>query len=97
MFFLKGHNGWLGFPLSMINFIVIQYTLFFEPLGIFDNIFLFGLIFLIFYIPIATLIGQWDYKKKDGAFKTEHSLILKESPIYSRIIKDLEFIKEKIK
>jgi hypothetical protein len=49
---------------------------------IFPSIWLFGLIFLLFLIPFAILIGYLDYKK--GTFKEEHLAALKLSPAWNK-------------
>lgn len=96
IYFLRGHSQWLLFPSWFLNFVVIQYTLFFDQFGIFANIFIFAFVFIASYIPLAILIGRWDYNKEDGNFKTEQELIKAQSPLYKELFARLDRIEEKI-
>ena len=50
--------------------------------------------FWIIYIPIAILLGRWDYKRI--LFQTEHKIIRENSPLYIELFNELDSIKKLI-
>ena len=55
------------FLLSFANFVVIQYRLLVEYIPflkyVFIDIFAFSLVFFLVYVPVAIIIGWYDYRK----------------------------------
>lgn len=61
--FRQGHSIYLIFALSFTNFILIFYRLLIERVEAFEEIFvnlwIFAVVFILLYIPVASLIGFW--------------------------------------
>ncbi|KKN33753.1 hypothetical protein LCGC14_0800720 [marine sediment metagenome] len=89
-YFISGHSQWLFFPVWLGNTLIIWYQLLFKEFDIFQNIYIFSLLFLSFYIPIAVLAGRWNYKNKSGTMKIEHSIIREYSPLWIEINEKLD-------
>jgi len=66
-YFRRGHNTYLVFLLSFANFVVIQYRLLVEYVPtlkmILSSLLVFAMIFFLLYVPIAVLIGWYDYRR----------------------------------
>jgi len=66
-YFRRGHNTYLVFLLTFANFITIQYRLLVDYIPLlkmlFVNLTSFTLVFILVYLPLAVLIGWYDYKK----------------------------------
>ncbi len=91
--FRQGHGLYLIFAMTFTNFVLIFYRLLVEQvefLGeLFSNLWLFVIIFLGVYIPVAVLIGNWHRKTQ---MKIEHEQSMKQSPLMAknfRIMLDL--------
>ena len=88
-YFRRGHNIYLVMFVSFMNFIVIQYRLLIEAIptlkAIFSHMIIFLISFIVAYIPVAIMIGWWDYKR--GAVPTESILNVKASPYVKDTIK----------
>ncbi len=58
-----GHSIYLMYGLTFVNFILIAYRFLIEQdpffMSMIDNILIFVIIFLIFYIPASIIIGRW--------------------------------------
>lgn len=84
----EGRNSqihYLIILLSITNFILITFRFLIEQRindEIFLNLFNFGVIFLIFYIPISILIGKWHIKNQ---LSTDNIIKIQENPIFARI------------
>ena len=67
VYFRRGHSSWFAMALGFLNFIVIQYRLLIENVPFLKNIFVrlwvFALLFIAVYVPVATLVGWIDYKR----------------------------------
>ena len=85
-----GHANYLLFLLAMANFILIAYNFLLEGNTIFEkfisNMWLFTIIFGIFYIPVAILIGRWHTNTQ---ISVEQTIKLFEDPIMARMIRTL--------
>jgi len=61
--FRVGHSVYLIFLLTFVNFVLIFHRLLIERVPILNEIFselwLFGILFILFYIPVAIFIGLW--------------------------------------
>ncbi len=91
--FRQGHGMYLIFAMTFTNFILIFYRLLVEQIeflgDLFSNLWLFVIIFLSVYIPVAVLIGNWHRKTQ---MKIEHEQSMKQSPLMAknfRIMLDL--------
>lgn len=64
--FRQGHSFYLIFALSFGNFILIFHRLLIERVPILNEIFstlwIFALFFILAYIPVAVIIGNWHKK-----------------------------------
>lgn len=67
VYFRRGHSTYLVFLLSFANFIVIQYRLLVEYVPalevLFSNLSAFAVTFFLVYLPLAVIIGWYDYKR----------------------------------
>ena len=91
--FRQGHGLYLIFAMTFTNFVLIFYRLLVEQIeflgDLFSNLWLFVIIFLSVYIPVAILIGNWHRKTQ---MKIEHEQSMKQSPLMAknfRIMLDL--------
>ena len=91
--FRQGHGMYLVFAMSFVNFVLIFYRLLIEQIDflgdIFSHLWVFVIIFLAVYIPLAILIGNWHRKTQ---MKIEHEQSMKQSPLMAknfRILLDL--------
>lgn len=84
--FRNGHSIYLAFVLSFINFILIVYNLGISQAPVFkealSNVWIFAAIFILIYIPAATLIGYWHRKKQ---YSVENEAWLQENWIWAWI------------
>ena len=67
IYFKTGHNGYLTFSLSLLNFVVLQHRLLISYIPFLSqhlsSLTSFFLIFLFTYIPLAIGIGYFEFKK----------------------------------
>ncbi|KKN02382.1 hypothetical protein LCGC14_1118270 [marine sediment metagenome] len=89
MYFMRGHNQWLIFPMWLGNTVIIWYQLAFNQLDIFENIYMFALIFLSGYIPLATFAGRWEFRNESGGVPTEHKA-QREMPIWKEVFREFD-------
>jgi len=101
--FRQGHSFYLIFALSFGNFILIFHRLLIERVPILNEIFstlwIFALFFILAYIPIAVIIGNWHKKTQlkidiDAIFR--HNLLLAKSLRIMIDISDGKASKEEI-
>jgi len=75
--FRQGHSMYLIFAMAFANFVLIFYRLLIERvefLGqVFNSLWIFLIVFLLLYIPVAILIGYW-HRKTQMKVETEQSL-----------------------
>lgn len=88
---------YLVFAMSFVNFVLIFYRLLIEQIDFLGNVFshlwIFVIIFLTIYIPVAIIIGNWHRKTQ---MRIEHEQAMKQSPLMAknfRII--LELLEDK--
>ena len=83
--FRKGHTIYLVFLLAFANFILIFQRLLIERVPvlneIFSNLWVFAIVFVIAYIPIAILLGRWHRKTQ---VRIETHLQLSNNPFMAR-------------
>jgi len=86
----SGHSIYLMFGLTFVNFVIIAYRFLIEKDPVFEEIFesmwIFGLIFLVTYIPISIIIGYWHRKTQ---LKVEITLKYLEAPFFAKMFRVL--------
>jgi len=93
-YFRRGHSVYLAFIISFLNFIVIQYRLVISYIqflySMFSHLIYFALSFIAVYIPVAIVIGWWDYKR--GAVITDLTLSARANPYFRDLAYAMYFI-----
>jgi len=88
--FRQGHSVYLIFMLTFVNFILIAYRLLIEKIPIFNSIFpdlwIFALLFIVIYVPLAVIIGIWHRKTQ---LKVETTIMNQQNPILAKMIRTL--------
>jgi len=86
--FRNGHGIYLIFALTFTNFVLIFYRLLIERVPFLDEIFtdlwLFMIIFVLIYVPVAVLIGHWHKKTQ---MKVETEVITRQNPLFAKFIR----------
>jgi len=86
--FRNGHSIYLIFALTFSNFVLIFYRLLIERVPFLDEIFtdlwLFMIIFVLIYVPVAVLIGHWHKKTQ---MKVETEVITRQNPLFAKFIR----------
>jgi len=86
--FRQGHGIYLIFLLSFSNFILIFHRLLIERISFLDNIlselWMFALIFILGYIPVAILIGAWHRRNQ---IKVETDVVFRQYPTMARMFR----------
>jgi len=93
MDFRLGHSLYLIFLLTFANFVLIFHRLLIERVEVLNEIFselwLFGIIFILFYIPVAIFIGLWHRRTQ---LRIETDLTFRNFPVMAksfRVLLDL--------
>lgn len=80
--FRNGHSIYLIFILTFANFITIQYKLLIDQIpylaGVFDNIIIFAIVFVLMYVPIGIVLGYWHRKTQ---WKVEQDALFRENKV----------------
>lgn len=80
--FRHGHGTYLAYALSFANFIIITYTLLLSNIpqlyAIFSHLWIYALVFLMFYPPLAILIGYREFRKKQ--YPTDVDVATRQNP-----------------
>jgi len=80
--FRNGHSIYLIFVLTFANFITIQYKLLIDQIpylaGVFDNIIIFAIVFVLMYVPIGIVLGYWHRKTQ---WKVEQDALFRENKV----------------
>jgi hypothetical protein len=88
--FRLGHSYYLIFLLSFANFILIFYRLLIEKIPglneILSSLWLFVVVFVLVYIPLAIGIGVWHRKSQ---IKVEADVQLKQSPLFAKVLRTI--------
>ncbi len=83
--FRHGHGLYLIFALSFANFVLIFHRLLIERTEfleeIFSSLWVFAIVFVILYIPVAILVGFWHRKTQ---IKIESELGMRQNPFLAR-------------
>jgi hypothetical protein len=95
-YFRRGHGVYLIFAISFLNFIVIQWRLLIEEVellqALFQNLYTFIILFLVTYIPLATIIGWLDYKR--GAVPVDQTVAARVNPWIQDLAKAILLLDE---
>lgn len=95
--FRLGHSTYLIFAMGFANFIVIQYRLLIEYIPVFQDAFstmwVFALIFIVSYIPVAMIIGHWHRKTQ---LKIEQAIYSEQNPYTHMIFEEFRKIREEL-
>lgn len=79
--FRTGHAIYLAFAVSLATFVIIAHRLLIERIPFlsqtFGDLTTFTILFVIVYIPIAVLMGQWHYKYQ---YKVESTVQFMQNP-----------------
>ena len=85
-----GTSVYLLFTLTFLNFILIAYRYLLENDPILEEVipslWIFGVIFLITYLPVSILIGFWHRKTQ---LSVENTIQQKEGPFFSKMMRVL--------
>lgn len=88
--FRQGHSIYLIFVLTFINFILIAYRLLIEKVAIFKDLipelWIFALLFILIYLPVATLIGFWHRRTQ---LRVENTLVQQQNPVLAKMVRTL--------
>ena len=88
--FRQGHSIYLIFLLTFMNFILIAYRLLIERIAAFKELvpelWMFALVFIVFYLPAAILIGHWHRRTQ---LVVETTLVQQQNPVLARMIRTL--------
>jgi len=83
--FRTGHSVYLIFILTFVNFVLIAYRLLIERIPflqeVIPELWIFGIIFLGFYVPASIVIGFWHRKTQ---LKVETTLTMQQNPFLAR-------------
>jgi hypothetical protein len=68
--------------MTFANFITIQYALLIDRLpywaGIFNSIWIFAIMFILFYVPLSIVLGYWHRKSQ---WKVEQDALFRENKV----------------
>jgi len=85
-----GTSAYLLIVFTFLNFILITYRYLLEEdpmiVELISNLWVFGLIFLIAYIPISIIIGFWHRKTQ---LSVETTIQQKETPFFCKMMRVL--------
>ena len=83
--FRQGHGVYLIFAMAFANFILIFYRLLIERVEIlgqiFSSLWIFVIVFIGIYIPVAGLIGYW-HRKTQMRVETEQTM--RQNPLMAK-------------
>lgn len=88
--FRQGHSIYLIFLLTFVNFILISYRLLIEKVPVFQKLvpelWIFALLFILIYLPAATLIGFWHRRTQ---LRVENTLVQQQNPVLAKMVRTL--------
>jgi hypothetical protein len=80
--FRYGHGTYLVFLMTFANFVTIQYGLLIDQVpylkSLFESIWIFAVVFVSAYVPVAMIIGYWHRKTQ---WRVEQQALFKENEI----------------
>ena len=88
--FRQGHSIYLIFAMSFANFVLIFYRLLIEQVeilaDIFTSLWIFLIVLLLAYVPVALLIGLWHRRTQ---MKVEQTLTMRQNPLLAVYFRNL--------
>lgn len=88
--FRQGHSVYLIFLLSFSNFILIFHRLLVERVEIlnviFSELWMFVVVFILAYIPIAIVIGAWHRRTQ---LKVDAEVAIRQNPLWAKMFRIL--------
>ena len=88
--FRMGHNVYLIFLLSFANFVLIFHRLLIERVEVLNEVFsdlwFFGIVFILFYIPVGIFIGLWHRRTQ---LRIETDLTFRNFPVMAKCFRVL--------
>jgi hypothetical protein len=85
-----GHTTYLMFLLTIVNFMIIAYNFLLEGNEFFEKfeeyLWLFGIIFLMLYVPVGILIGRWHVNTQ---LSVELEMRMLENPIMAKMVRGI--------
>jgi hypothetical protein len=88
--FRQGHTVYLIFLMTASNFILIFHRLLIERVPslneIFSNLWLFGIVFVLIYVPVAILVGAWHRKTQ---IKIDQEVQLRQNRVWAKMFRTL--------
>ncbi|HXG07540.1 MAG TPA: hypothetical protein VNI77_09480 [Nitrososphaera sp.] len=84
--FRQGHTIYLVFAMTFLNFITIQYSLLIDRIpalnAVFPNLWVFAIVFITAYVPLAIIIGYWHRKTQ---WKVEQEAMFSENVVQAKL------------
>ena len=88
--FRQGHSLYLIFVLTFSNFVLIFHRLLIERVPaleqIFSDLWVFIVVFVLAYLPIAILVGAWHRKTQ---LKVDIEVAVRQNPIWAKMFRTL--------
>ena len=88
--FRQGHSVYLIFLLSFSNFILIFHRLLVERVEvlnvIFSELWIFVVVFILAYIPVAIIIGAWHRRTQ---LKVDAEVAIRQNPLWAKMFRIL--------
>ncbi|MBI1662053.1 MAG: hypothetical protein IS860_00830 [Nitrosopumilus sp.] len=86
--FRQGHSVYLIFLLTFSNFVLIFHRLLVERIDflneIFSELWIFILVFIFAYVPIAIIVGAWHRKTQ---LKVDTEAALHQNPLWAKMFR----------
>jgi len=88
--FRQGHSTYLIFLLTFMNFVLIAYRLLIEKIPfiqeLFPQLWIFVLIFVLVYIPLSIIIGNWHRRTQ---LRVETTINVLENPLLAKMFRTM--------
>jgi len=88
--FRQGHSIYLIFLLTFANFILIFHRLLIERVEflheVFNELWVFVLVFIVIYIPASIIIGAWHRKTQ---LSIEADITIRQNPLWAKMFRTL--------
>jgi len=88
--FRQGHSTYLIFLLTFMNFVLIAYRLLIERIPfiqeLFPQLWIFVLTFVLVYIPLSIIIGNWHRRTQ---LRVESTINILENPLWAKMFRTM--------
>ncbi len=88
--FRQGHSTYLIFLLTFMNFVLIAYRLLIERIPfiqeLFPQLWIFVLTFVLVYIPLSIIIGNWHRRTQ---LRVESTINILENPLRAKMFRTM--------